>query len=414
MTRRRLLGLAVAVLVLAAVAGHVVYWYLPRSRVGSPAAGSLIDRIWQGEDYSVAVWLPYPHQNLGYLRRAAVVEEESLRAAASLAGLPAPELPPFGPLVVPPSSEMVIAADESGERYAVFAEVYPAVAAFAKLAGRLAGNPWLEGGEIYVEGRRAEVRWQGNRWAVASPGFPDLDADADAGVPAAVAPALAVIQLRQAVHPLPSGRYRLIEEGGGVELASAEAPAVEPDFEILGLAERGVFLFAYSGREPALGEPAEALIGLGGGSDELAELPRVAMIWEPGGERSALPGEGLLDLVGRDPYEAAAAGWSVAALDADSLERARLLAPRLQPFTASAGDRLAWGVWLDFEGGFAELSKLVDRLAEVPIVSRRSIERWHDVRAALAPLVRRHSRLTLVVTEEPRAFRLRLQPEPDS
>jgi hypothetical protein len=173
-----------------------------------------------------------------------------------------------------------------------------------------------------------------------------------------------------------------------------------------------MFLFSYTARNPALGEPAEALLGLAGSGDgDFAELPRVALIWEPSGERRSLPGESLLDLVGRDPYEAQSAGWSVAALDGDSLERAVELAPRLQPFTASAGDRLAWAVWVDLEGGFAELSELVERLSEVPIVSRRRIERWHDVRAALAPLARRHSRLTLVVTEEPRAFRLRLQPE---
>ncbi len=411
MTRHRILGLMIVLLVLALAAAHVVYWYLPRARVGSPPAGSLLDQIWQSEDLSVALWLPYPHQNLGFLRGAAVVEPESLRAAASLAGLPVPELPPFGPLVVPPATSMVIASDEAGERWVVFAEVYPAFAAFAKLAGRLADNPWLEGGEIYVEGRRAEVRWQGNRWAVASPGFPDLGAGVPAALPAPVEPALAVIQIRQAVHPLPSGRYRLVHEGGGVEIVSAAAPAVEPDFEILALAERGVFLFAFSGRNPILGEPAEVLLGLVGG-DELTELPRVASVWEPSGERRSLPGESLLGFVGRDPYEAVSAGWSVAALDADSLDRAVLLAPRLQAFTASAEERLASAVWLDFAGGLAELSKLVDRLSEVPLLPRRRIDRWRDVRTALAPLARRHARLTLVVTEDPRAFRLRLAPQP--
>ncbi len=409
MSRGRLLSFAVVVLLLAGAVAHVVYWYLPRARTGSPPAGSTLDRIWQSEELSLALWLPYPHQNLGFLRRAAVVEQESLRAAANLAGLPAPDLPRFGPLVVPPSSSMVIASDESGASYVIFAEVYPAFAAFAKLAGRLADNPWLKGGEVYVEGRRAEVRWEGNRWAVASPAFPDIDADGTGPVPDPVAPALAVVQLRQAVHPLPSGRYRLIQDDGIIELVSA-VPAGEPDFDVLALPERGVFLFAYTGRDPALGDPAEALLGLNApGDGALAELPRVATLWEPSGERGSLPGESLLELAGRDPYEATSAGWSAAALDRDSLERASLLAPRLQPFIDSTGRALSAAVWLDFEGGLLELTDLVDRLSEVPIVPRRRLERWRDVRAALAPLAQRHTRLTLVVTEDPRAFRLRLQ-----
>lgn len=411
MTRRRALTLlGISILALALVAGHVVYWYLPRARPADPRGDTAAGSLLASDAYPVALWMPYPHQNLGFLRRAAGAEPASLEALGRLAGLPAPGLPAFGSFAVPPASELAAASDEAGERWVIVAQVFPAFAAFAKLAGRLAGNPWLTGGEVYTEGRRAEVVWRGNRWLAASPELPELATAG--GRSESPEPALAIVQVRQALHPLPSGSYRLIRRGAALEIVAGAAATESPDFEQLGLAELGAFLLAIAGRVEALGEPDQAMVGFTSDAGDRLELPRVAAVYEPGGERWPLPGETILEIAGSEPRRAEAAGWSIAALDADSLEGALRLAPRLATIfrrPASEG-RLVWGLWLDLGAGLREVSRIAERLAEVPIVPRRRLERWRDAETVLTPLAERYPRLTLVVTEEPRSFRLRLEP----
>lgn len=258
---------------LATLAGLalLVFWidhqYLPRPRPGSPLSDSPAGRLLASDEFPVVLWMPHPHQNLGFLRDTLGASADSLRSLPRLAGLPTPGVPSFGPLAVPPAAEMALASDEAGERYAVFAEVYPAFAAFARLAGRLADNPWLKGGEIYVEGRWAEVRWLGDTWAVASPEFPssldvtgagelpgfpagagEMPALPAGGAMSAGEPALAMIEVRQAVRPLSAGRYRLVQRNAGFEIVSegAEVPA-EAGFQALELSSLDVFLFAFAG-----------------------------------------------------------------------------------------------------------------------------------------------------------------------
>ncbi len=412
-TRRWILGLLLA---LAAAGGHIWYHYLPRARPDVPGA-SRVAALFDAADFPAAVWVPYPHQNLAHLRDAVGAEPASVRAVARLAGLPSPALPTFGPLALPPSSELAIASDEVGERFVVAAEVYPAVAAFAKLAGRLAANPWLRGGEVMVEGRAAEVRWHGNRWNVASS---DLEpASYERAIAATeperpAAPGLAWIQVRQAVDPLPAGLYRLWQDGGDLNItgkaASRTARAgVASDRQKTagsGLAGRletlGLFLLVYSGRQPALGEPAQAMAFFDQ-EEQVMEMPRVAALHEPGTERWELPGEGLLEIAQR-PLAAAAGGWTIAAFDSTSLDGARRVAPEL----AAAG-RLRWGLWLDLRGGLAEVERIARLLDNVPFVPRRQVERWNDARRALSPLVERYSELSATVTDEPRVFNLRLK-----
>ncbi len=419
MTRQRLL-IALGILVfLLLAAGHVGYHYLPRPRPASPGADTPAAQLLTSDTYPLGLWMPHPHQNLGFLKRSAGLDSDSLRALARLAGLPTPGLPSFGAMLVPPASELTIVSDEAGERWVISAQVYPAFATFARLSGRLADNPWLKGGEIYSEGRRAEVVWHGNLWTVASPSFPELSASESSAPSAAAdeadtAPALAVVRMRQGVHPLPAGRYRLVQQDTAFEIVSAvdnDARAADGGFENLGLSELGVFLITYSGRVAALGEPAQSLAFFGTGSDR-PELPRVASICEPDGERWSLPGESILELGGRKPRQAEVAGWSLAALDATSLEGARILAPRLEAFRVPAPGRPVWGLWLDLGAGLREIARLAERLAELPLAPRRQLERWRDAETVLLPLARRFSRVTVTVTDEPRVFRLRLAPAP--
>src|SRR6185436_16356134 len=128
-----------AVLLAVGAAAHVRYWYLPRERSASPAAGSAA-AAWSGAPLPLRVWIPYPHQNLAVLRRAAPA---GLGSLLRLFGVKIPQLPRFGPFDVPPSSAIAVASDSRGEHFIALAEVYPAVALVARAAGRVAANPWL-------------------------------------------------------------------------------------------------------------------------------------------------------------------------------------------------------------------------------------------------------------------------------
>lgn len=412
--KKLLIWLGVALLVFGLFAWHVDRHYLPRARPGVPSAGSAAAALLASDEFPVALWMPHPHQNLGFLRRSIGSGGGGLRAVGRLAGLPSPALPAFGPLVVPPASELAVASDEGGERYAVVAEVYPAFAWFARLAGRLAGNPWLEGGDIYVEGRRAQVEWRGNLWIVASPEIPRAVSEPATAGEQPADPALAVIRVRQAVHPLPSGRYRLVDRGPALEIVSQGAdpvPEGAPDFAALGLAELGAYLVTFSGRVAALGEPAQAMVFFASPPTESRSLrvPGIAAIHEPGSDRPSLPGEGFLELGGGQVRESEVAGWSIAALDPVSLEGAELLAPRLDVLRAAGVEEVAWALWLDLEAGLEEVSRIAEILGDLPIVPQRQLERWRDAATVLRPLARRYSLVTAVVTEG-RAFRLRLEP----
>lgn len=398
-------GFLVCLVFTALVAGHFAYWYLPRMRAGSPRSGSLVSQLLHSPQYPVAVWVPYPHQNLAYLERVTSNGEKVREAVARLAGLPRPLLPAFGPLTVPPASEIVVAADETGERFAIYAQVYPMVAAFAKLAGRLAGNPWLQGGRVSIDGRRAEVGWRGNVWTVTASASPSLVAAPAAPLP----PSLMVVEVRQAVPPLPAGRYRLFRDGAGLEVRSEDVVASDIRLREDQLSQLGLFLLIFSGRQWIRDNPRQALAFFSQDETNL-ELPRAAALCEPGAHRWSLPGEHLLELVGREPHMAEVSGWSLAALDSVSLKRARRLAPQLAPLTADgAADRLTFGLWLELDGLLAEVSRIVNGLDGVPLVSRRRVERWRDAETVLTPLARRYSRLSLVITEQPSALRLRLE-----
>ncbi len=404
-TRRWILSLT---LVMLAGAGHVVYHYLPRARAAAPRADSPVAALLDASDFPAAVWVPYPHQNLTHLRRVAGTEPATMKALARLAGLPSPTLPTFGPLALPPASEIAIASDDVGARFVVVAQVYPAVAAFAKLAGRLAANPWLAGGEIVVESQPAEVSWHGNLWTVTSSQQPWQAPAASSGQTSPASPGLAWFRIRQAVDPLPAGLYRLWQDEAGIGITSRETAAATHDASgdvARSLEDLGLFLLVYGGRQPVLGEPAQALAFFDQDQEKVMELPRVAALHEPGAGRWDLPGESLLDLAGRQPMTAVAGSWAIAALDSTSLEQANRVTPALD----AVGDRhLRWGLWLDLGGGLDEVERIARLLGNVPIVPRRQVERWNDARRVLAPLADRYSHLAAAVSDEPRAFDLRL------
>jgi hypothetical protein len=217
----------VAAVVLAVLlAAHVAYWYVPRERpvvprlgpaeraarrgIGSQPAGRAAGadggtsgeplRVLAAGAYHVCLWVPYPHQNLGALAAAIGDLQDVVGAAVRLTSGEAaegsaprtrePEEPPtFGPFEVPPASEMVACSDLAGGRLKVVARIYPALAVVAKLAGRIAGNPWLAGGAA----GSTRIAWEGRLWTVTAgpetPVLPAAAALAPAAATAAMAPA---------------------------------------------------------------------------------------------------------------------------------------------------------------------------------------------------------------------------------
>jgi len=454
--RRRMSALTVGIAVLA-LAAHFAWSYLPRVRAGRPAADGPAARLLAAAEGgrageavpAVALWIAYPHQNLAALERGlgedAAERDRFLAAAARLAGLPELELPRFGPFAAPPSRELIAVSDVEGRRVLVAARIYPAVAVLARLAGAVAGNPWLSGGEVDAFGGRARVAWDGLRWSVASAGGEEIlarlgelgpeDEDGPAGdggrgddggasettePPGPDGPALAILALGEPLSILPVGRHRLVAEGGDLVLANAGAadlPAVAPDL----LAGSAVSVLAISGPGgPLAGEgdrlaaaavalfPADGTgrgLSLRGFLRRAVAVPGAAVWYRPGlGEPG--PARRLLAPLfsGGRARDAGGDGASFAlvATGGDSLARARRLTPTVEGL---AGD-LRFGLWVAPRAAFAAVDPVVDLLEKVPLVPRDDLARWRDWRTVLAPLAGYESVSLLAAGDD---LRLRLE-----
>lgn len=461
-------GAAVLLLLLALLSAHVVYWYVPRERaeaprlprVGSPSSpraeggaerGGSADeplRLLAGGAYDVCVWIPYPHQNLGVLAAAVGDLQEVAAAAARLsAGEPPPgskdpeEPPTFGPFEVPPASEMVACSDLAGGRLRVVARIYPALSLVAKLAGRLAGNPWLAGGDA----GRSHIAWNGRLWSVAageaSPpaALPPPPAPSPAASPAFsggglggdIPESLAVVHWTGARPEIPAGYYALTGGGSNVSLSlvgAAPAAAGAAASRALSAAVAPAALLVAAGPEWRGGAPAQtssaplppaalALFEVGGSRvSSLGDLPGLAVFnvpGPPGTERWRLPTEGIFRLlVGRLPA-AEVAGWRILALDSGSLRQAEAIAPRLAPLlpvagAPAAGAPLSLGVWLDPRSALRMVTRVRRFVEGFPLASRRQVELWRDWETVLEPLANcEHA--TLAATASPPSMRLVLQ-----
>lgn len=417
---RKLLIILLVLIVVGGLAwGHLQFHYSPRLRPATPQADSHAARLLESDAFPYAVWVPYPHQTLGFLEKttALTLGETDARAlveaAARLAGMPEPEMPAFGTLRLPPSSEIAFAADPDEDRFAIVAHVFPAMASFARLSGNLAGNPWLEGGDLMYKGRRVEVAWDGDVWMVGSPSLPEF-ADPSAVVPGDGS--LLVARARQAEPPLQPGRFRLANENGALRIRSDEPVAAGLEWSRL---ESSNLFLLIAGREGT--EAASQALLFFSQDDDVAishegtsyELPGMSVIHAGGSERWKMPGEQLLRLTGRRPETARSGSWNVAALDDDSMARVQ---PLVQPVTQmltpqeNGGANLDWGLWLNLDAGLDEIRLISLAINNLPLVSERVQQRWKDTETVLSATAGRFSVLTIAVTEEPAAFDLRLEP----
>ncbi len=403
--RRRRLGWWLLALLLGvfAAAGHVFYWYLPRSRPAMPEIDSAAVRLTTNSDFPVALWVPFPHQNLSVLGDLASREPRYLEAMLRLAGLPAVPLPTFGPFAVPPARDLAVVSDPSGESFALVARIYPLMAMLAKLGGRLAANPWLAGGEVHLEDRVAWVQWRGSEWWVTSDGIP-----APGAAPDIDAAAWAWVEMRRPAPPLPPGSYMLRGSvAAGFELATVAPAAPASRLQGSEFGRDEVFLVTLAGRDNYLNEPVGALLLFDLAGDS-RDLPRAAVLYEPGAERWRLPGESILEFGGRQPYHGEAAGWQIDAIDRVALAGGRRLAAALAPLTERAG--LTWGLWLDIERGGDEVRRIAGMMRQNPLVPPRATARWQDAGLLLEPLGQRFSTFVVEVRASPPTARLALLP----
>ncbi len=423
---RRLLKLAIPVLLLLLLAGHFFYGYSARERSATPEPGSWPARLLTSGAYGACLWLPYPHQNLAKLEGAIGDGPAYLAAVADIADVPAPVLPAFGPFTVPPSREIVACSDLGGDRFLLVARVYPGLAWVARMAGKIADNPWLSGGEIRetrghpdaVEERVLRIAWIDGYWTVR--------AGAEAQIPASPPPSpplpesLGILHLAKDVSDFPAGSYVLRRKEKDFEIALAgggEIPA--PPAAVQGV--NPPVMLAVAGpiwpadAEKPLPPAAMALFGeksalhLG----PLGDLPGLAVLNPPGEKRWGLPAHGLGGLLADSLPRGNAAGWTLVALDDASLERATAIAPQISelvPPDGEGGDgpQMILGLWLRPRPALALIHELRRNLEKIPLVDGRQVQRWHDWETLLGPLGS-CERASLAATQSPAAFEMRLQ-----
>jgi hypothetical protein len=417
---RRLLRLAIPLLLLLLIAGCFLYSYWPRERAAVPSG--LPARLLASGEYGACLWVPYPHQNLGKLAGAVDDPASYLAAAARVAGLPAPVMRPFGPFAVPPSSEIVACSDLDGERFLLMARVYPGLAAVARLAGRLADNPWLRGGDVKetqgksdeVEERVLHVAWRDGYWTVRLGDEPALPEKGEVpGYPAS----LAVFHLGEDVSDLPAGDYVLQRRGEDFD-ATILGGATPPPPPAFTQAADAPALLAMAGAdwpadaEKPLPPAAMMLFDTEGGLSlgPLGRVPGLAILNPEGEKRWGLPARGLGGLLAQNLPNGNVAGWSVVALDDASLARAEALAPQISTLVPPAGDgpgAMILGLWLRPAPALRRVYQFRKGLEKFPLAERRQIERWRDWETLLSPLAA-CERASAVATRSPSAFLLRL------
>ena len=416
---RRRLKLLLVLLVLAALAVHVLWWYWPRQRAAAPDPDGLPSRMLASGAFETCFWIPFPHQNLAALAGAVGDWPGWVAAASRAGGVPPPDLPGFGPFQVPPARELAACADRDaggdgndggGRRLLIAAEIYPAIAVVAKLAGRVADNPWLAGGVVERGGHQTRVEWRGNLWTVQEGDGPDLSWSRR--VPRV--PVLALARLERGYQQLPPGTYLLTARpaaggGSGTDFELALEGSAPPAPAPTAASSSPPILLAAAGPDGAAPPAAMALFDAG--STPPLHLPRAAVFHPPGVERWQLPAQGLAGFLGRGLPHGEAAGWSILALDRQSLTRAETLAPdlaRLVPPTAVSGDTpaLRLAIWIAPRPTLELVGRVRGLLEKVPLVARKEVRRWRDWEAVLQPLGRCDS-ISLLSTAGPQdAFSL--------
>jgi hypothetical protein len=380
----------------AALVAHAAYWYAPRERAAQPSEA--VRARLAAEEWEQALWVPFPHQNVGLLERRVGDLRRWLELVAPEGSGTADRLPTFGPWALPPARELFVA--QRGEALEVDLAVFPTVALLARASGRLAGNPWLAGGEVDLgRGRSGTVEWMAGRWRLTSSPPPARREVPPAAMAGDEAPALARLRLARPIGQLPAGAYRLVRQPDGLALLAGRPPAAAPP--LLGETEPrpAGWLVERPGRRGV----AATVIWPDEGP--MPPFPAAVTLDRGGARRRRVPGEELLRLAGGEPRRELAGGFTLRALSEAELERGRPLAAELQALLATRpGLDLYAGARPDALALAAR--RLANRFAGLPIgrLLGSSPER---LEAQLAPL-RGCGATALEVWERPPAVRWRV------
>ncbi len=361
--RGRALAFAASLL---AAGGWLYHGYWPRERTLSLAGDGPLAEVFLGSDLPFRAWIAYPHQNLSLLA-ASETWSATVELAADL-GLPRLELPSFGPFAAPPARALAVATDAAGEHTVLAAEVYRLPAVLARLAGWLAGNPWLSGGRLETDGQLAEVTWRGSTWVVERrPGTPDGDHKVTrwlpSGDPTVPAPSLAHFALAAPAGPLPAGSYRLARRGGALELTHGAAGGLETWMPLPAAGPAVLAAAASADRVDAL-----AVLPAAG------ELPDTLVFHRGFGRRWPLPAEPLHELVGRGIERLRHGAWEVTGSGREARHEAARLVPYLEQLSGGPADQaLRFGLWVDLPAARRTLGPLAQQLARLPIAETRAL-----------------------------------------
>ncbi len=419
----RRLWLSSAALLLAA--GHWFYWYHPHPRSATPNLDDLPARLLLTEDFPTAVWVPFPHQNLGALSRLGTSPQDLAAALAGLAEVEAPSLPRFGPFSAPPARELLLAADPEGGRFLLAARVYPGLAVFARLAGRMAGNPWLGGGTIELRKSRVEIRWDATLWSARTVGEsePPLPARRDVPVPQHLRqilgrPSLSLARIGDQRGFLPDGWYRLSAQGRQRHLerlpSEASPGALQElsgknldDFFLQPLLSESVALVAV--RDRGLDErQALALFD----SEANAGNTGFALLSASPARQLPLAGLGLAVLLGDQGYSGIASGWSLLATSELNFRQGAFLVP---PVREGLEGHLKRGEPLELalagrpQAVLQVLRALTDRLGKLGAVAHSERVRLLALQDLLRPLTG-YAEVRLAVASDRQKARLELNP----
>ena len=421
--RRRRYWIAAALLV--ALVAHWAYWYSPRERPVEATAPFL--RLLEGEgSWDRVLWIAYPHQNLGAVDEALGSLEDYLAELARVAEIDAPRLPRFGPFAVPPARELALAWNDEGGELLGVARIYRGLGIVARLAGRLAGNPWLAGGRAKSGGREYVVSWEGPLWVVrtanSQAGELQLAEPASAASPASATargPLLAEARLARPTGPVAPGNFQLARHEDGIEIRGGDLPGLpgdrstgaageadgEADTLRLDLPQLALWV-ATADRGP-VGGPGLFLLW----EEKESIVPRVATLQRGGGRAFKLPGESLLELVGKADPEFRL-GWVARGTDSRAKREALRIVPWLERHYPRASDRERW---LAAAGRLAPrraagmIERLASRLRAIPLIPAAEVARVEAGALLLKPLAD-CSRLTFEVWRNPDGVRVRLCP----
>jgi len=365
----------ITVLLLIGVVGHVFYWYWPRRRASVPSPTSPVANLILREAGSeIRVWMPFPHQNLGSLEGRLDDMDSIGRALQELSGAAQPfELPSFGPFRVPPATEMALASDRAATGFVAVARVYPVAAWLFRAAGRLAGNPWMGGGDLILGGREVRVEWRGSLWIARTKGE-ELDQKIGRE---GVGPSVMLLRLGSLPGPIPGGLYRLLADGPRMVLTSnlSGGPDSPPGIENLRLEDVALawIRVSKSGESPVL----NSLVAFSGGPTRQVDLPAL-LVAETGSSVSwQLPGERILDAIGAEVFERSTGRWNLRSYDSESLRRGEDLVAGLEAFARGVGPTQVLTVgYMDLVEAFRVALGVGEALDQVPIFGGTEARRW--------------------------------------